>query len=118
MPPACVQILDMMGAGGAQLAEIAGSSRSICVEQVQVERDARLVGDGRQVQHRVRGAAQGHVHGEGVLEGGSVAMSRGRMFFFSSSMIFMPASLARRMPGRVNGRDGAVARQPQSRAPR
>ncbi len=38
------------------------------VREVEVEPDARLVGDGRQMQHAVRAAAEGHVEGQRVAE--------------------------------------------------
>ena len=49
-----------------------------------------------------------------LLKASRVAMSRGRSWRFTMSMILKPASLARRVAGGVHRRDGAVAGQGQA----
>ena len=58
----------MVRAAGAQLGEVRRFMGNL-VEQGKGQPDAGFVGDGRQVQCRVRAAADGHVDGDGVLEG-------------------------------------------------
>ncbi|CAN4018777.1 Glycerate dehydrogenase, partial [Dysosmobacter welbionis] len=66
-----VQVRHVGGARRGQVAQVGGLLADL-VEQGQVHRAARLLGDGQQVQHRVGGAAQGHVAGQGVADAAGV----------------------------------------------
>ena len=68
-PPAPVQVLHIGVPGGGQVAQVGGLGGDL-VGHIQGQLDAALVGDGGQVEHGVGGAAQGHVHRLGVVEGG------------------------------------------------
>ena len=63
-----VQVLHIGGTGGGQMAEVGGFLAD-GVGNVHVQVNAALMGNGGQVKHRVGGAAQGHIHGQGVLKG-------------------------------------------------
>ena len=63
-----VQILDVVRPGRAEGAEMRRHPADL-VEQLEVDGNAGLMGQGRQVEHRIGGAAQGHVHRQGVSEG-------------------------------------------------
>ena len=65
-----VQVLDVMSPGRRAHTAQVRRAVAVVVQFSQGDLDAGLVGDGQQVQHRVGGTAQGHVHGEGVAEGG------------------------------------------------
>ena len=66
--PRPVEVLHVGGAGRRQVAEVGGPlAHGVCGGQIQL--DATLARDGRQVEHRVGGAAERHVHGKGVSEG-------------------------------------------------
>ena len=64
-----LQILHIGIPGGGKMAQVGGFGGDL-VGQIQIQLDAALVGDGGQVEHGVCGAAQGHVHRLGVVEGG------------------------------------------------
>ena len=72
-----VQVGHVGGTGRGQMAEVGGLGTDL-VEDLQIQRHARLMGDGQQVQHRVGGAAQGHVAGQGVADGALVDDLAGR----------------------------------------
>ena len=60
-----VDVLEVPGARGGDVAQAAHLAAEL-VEGLQLEREARLVRDGGQVQHRVRGGAERHVDRDGV----------------------------------------------------
>ena len=64
-----VKILHEGVAGGCKMAQVR-RFRADGVCRVQADRDACLMGDGRQVQHGVGGTAERHVHGFRIMEGG------------------------------------------------
>ena len=64
-----LQILHVGVPGGGQMAQVGGLGGDL-VGHVQIQLDAALMGDGGQMEHGVGGAAQRHVHGLGVVEGG------------------------------------------------
>ena len=66
-----IQVGHVGGAGGGQMAEIRRSGGNL-VKELQVNRAARLLRNRQQVQHRVGGAAQRHVAGQGVADGALV----------------------------------------------
>ena len=83
------------------------------VEQVQGQVDAGLPGDGRDVEHGVGGAAQGHVHRHGVdegLQGGDVP---GQDLAVHHVHDLEAGFLGQADAGGVHRRDGAVAGQGQ-----
>ncbi len=67
-PPGGVQILQKMGPTRSQAAQV---RRALThrIEQVKVQIDARLGGDGRNVKHRVCRATECHVNGHGIFKG-------------------------------------------------
>ncbi len=62
-----VQILHIGAPSGGQVAEVGGLFADR-VGNIQVDFNAALVGNGRQVKHGIGGAAQGHVHSKGVVK--------------------------------------------------
>ena len=83
------------------------------VEQVQGQVDPGLIGDGRHVEHGVGGAAQGHVHRHGVLEGRERGDLPGQDLLGDQLHDLHAGFLGQANAGRVHRRDGAVAGQGQ-----
>ena len=94
MPPASVQILDVVASCCRAHAAEMRRAGTVLVQFVQRNVDAGLVGDGQQVQHRVGRTAQGHVDGKGVAKGGGGQDVQGLDVAASSSMTCIPACLA------------------------
>ncbi len=67
-PPCQVEILEEVAASGPQISEV-GRFAADLVEPVQRKGNARFIRQGGQVKDRVGRPAQGHVHGDGVVEG-------------------------------------------------
>ena len=70
-----IQVFQEMGARRTQTAQVRRASADL-VERLEIEIDSRLMGNGRHVKDGIGGAAEGHVHGNGVFEsfaGGDIA---------------------------------------------
>ena len=105
-----LQILHIGIPGGGKMAQVGGFGGDL-VGQIQIQLDAALVGDGGQVEHGVGGAAQGHVHCLGVVEGGGGHDVPGADVFRHQLHDLHTGMLGQAQPGRPHGRDGAVAPQ-------
>ena len=81
------------------------------VGHVEGQLDAALVGDGGQVEHGVGRAAQGHVDGLGVVEGGAGHDVPGPDVLFHQLHDLHARVLGQAQPGGIDGGDGAVAPQ-------
>ena len=105
-----VELLHVGTAGRSQVAQV-GGLHAHGVGDVEVDVDAALMGDGRQVQHGVGGAAQGHVHREGVLK----SLLRHDVTRTNVALEHLHDGHARMLgqlqATRVHGGDGAVAAQ-------
>ena len=66
-PADAVEVGHVVAAVGLGVGQV-GHPGGHPVEVVELQLDPGLVGDGQQVEHGVGGAAQGHGHGDGVLE--------------------------------------------------
>ena len=108
-----VQLLHEVLPGGGQVAEVGGLLADL-VEELQVQGDPGLVGDGGQVQGAVGGAAQGHVHGDGVAEGVQGHDVPGPDVPADQVHDGGAGVLGQLDPGGVGGGDGAVAGQGQA----
>ena len=102
-----------MVAGGAQGAEVRGAGGDF-VEQVQGQVDPGLPGDGRDVQHGVGGAAQGHVHRHGVYEGLQGGDLPGQELVVDHVHDLEAGLFGQADAGGVHRRDGAVTGQGQA----
>ena len=109
-PSRLVQVLHVMRAGGTEFDQV-GSAAAHRVELGQRERDARFVGDGGQVQHRVGRAANGHIHGDCVLKSGLGHNVARENVFTDQVQDLFPGLLGQPQAGRRDGRDGPIARQ-------
>ena len=96
--------------GGGQVAQVRGAGGD-GVRFVQTDGDPGLVGDGRQMQHRVGGAAQGHVDRFGVAEGGFGHDVAGADVLFDQLHDLHAGVLGQAQAGGIDRRDRAVARQ-------
>ena len=105
-----VQLRHVGGARRGQMAQV-GSPGGDLVEQLQVHRYASLLGDGQQVQHRVGGAAQGHVTGQGVADAALVDDVPGADVLSDQLHNGGACPAAQLEPLAVGGGNGAVARQ-------
>ena len=103
-----VQILDIGVTGRSQMAEV-GSLVADAVDHAQIQLHPGLVSDGGQVQHGVGGAAQRHVHGLGVVEGGFRHNIPGPDVFLHQFHDLHAGLLGQPQPGGVHGGNGAVA---------
>src|SRR5699024_3283605 len=81
------------------------------VDGGQVHGNARLVGDGQQVQHTVGAAAQGHVGGQGVFKGGGGEDIPGAEVLLHQLHHLHARVLCQLGAGGVDRRDGSVAGQ-------
>ena len=98
----------MMRSRWAELAD--GGGFSLILLKIQIQRNARLMSDGRNVQDGiVCGAAQRHIDGNGVFEGGLRCDVAGFDAFLSRSSIFMPALFGQAMPRGKHCRNRAVS---------
>ena len=105
-----LQILHEGVPGGGQVAQVGGLGGDR-VGHVQIQLDAALVGDGGQVEHGVGGAAQGHVHRLGVVEGGGGHDVPGLDVPLDQLHDLHARVLGQPQAGRPHGGDGAVAPQ-------
>ena len=105
-----VQILHVGVAGGGQVTQVGGLFRDL-VGHVEGQLNAALMGDGRQMEHGVGGAAQGHVDGLGVVESGGGHDVPGPDVLFHQLHDLHASVLGQAETGGVNGGDGAVAGQ-------
>ena len=105
-----VQIRHVGGACGSQVAEVRGLSADL-VEELHVNRHTGFVSDGQQVQHRVGGAAQGHIAGQGVADGAFVDDLAGGHIVLDQIHDGHTGLFAQLQTLGVNRRDGAVAGQ-------
>ncbi len=112
-PAGPVQILQMVGAAGAQVAEVR-RLLGYLVEEIHVQVDTRFPGDGRHVQHRVGGAAQGHIYGNGVLKGFQGGDLPGQNLFVHQLHDLKARFFGQAETGGVDGRDGAVPGEGQT----
>ena len=103
-----LQVLHVGIPGGGQVAEVGGPAGNL-IGHVQVQRNAALVGDGGEVEHGVGGAAQGHVHGFGVVEGRFGHDIPGADVLFHQLHDLHARVLGQPQPGGPDGGDGAVA---------
>ena len=105
-----VQVFHISGAGGGQMAQVGGLGAD-GIGDIQIQLDAALIGDGRQMQHAVGGAAQGHVGGEGIAEG-SLGHNVAGTDVLLHQLHHLHTGVFRQLDaGRVNGGDGTVALQ-------
>ena len=79
--------------------------------RIEADRDARFMGDGRQVQHGVCGAAERHVHGFRVVEGGFGHDVAGADILFHKFHDLHARMLCKAQARGIRGGDGAVARK-------
>ena len=90
------------------MAEVGGLAGNF-IGQLQAQFNAALVGDGGEVEHGVGGAAQGHVHGLGVVEGGFRHDVPGTDVFLHQFHDLHAGVLGQPQPGGPDGGNGAVA---------
>jgi len=103
----------MMHPRRTELAEVRGLLADL-VEEAEIQIDARLVGDGGDVEDRVGGAAQGHIHGDGVLEGGEGGDVPGFDVFLQELHDLHARLFGQAAPGGVDGQDRPIARQAEA----
>ena len=90
------------------MAEV-GSAGVEVVDVVQVDLNAALVGDGREMEHGVGGAAQGHIHDLCIVEGGLGHNVTGPNVLFQQLHHLHTCLLGQPDAGGVGGGNGAVA---------
>ena len=105
-----VEVGHVSRTGGSQMAEVRGLGADL-VEELQVDGDPGLVGDGQQVQHGVGGAAQRHITGERVADGALVDDLAGSDALIDHLHDGHTGVLGQLQTLRVDRRDGAVAGQ-------
>ena len=108
-----LQVLHIGVARRGQVAQVGGLLRDL-IGHVEGELDAALMGDGRQVEHGVGGAAQGHVDGLGVVEGGLGHDVPGADIPLHQLHDLHAGVLGQPQAGGPHGGDGAVAPQPHA----
>ena len=105
-----IQVLHIGESGGRQVAQVGGLGGDL-VGVLEVQLDTALVGDRGQMEHGVGGAAQGHIHGLGVVEGFRRHDVSGTDVLLDQLHHLHPSHLGQTQTGRVGGGDGAVAGQ-------
>ena len=109
-----VQVGHMMEAAGAEESQVGGLFGNF-IKQFQRKLDAGFVSNGRQMQGRVGAAADGHIHGNGVLERIQGYEITGQHLFFDHAHNGLAAFFCQTGPfALISCRDGAVAGKGQS----